>query len=110
MAEATKDSNTDFDLLRADFEALKVQMNELMAMFKSETKEKVNDIKQDLEDGGERLSEQLRKLLEKGSDATQTAAQSATHNLEHQVSAHPLMSLLSAFGVGLLVAKWLDKR
>jgi ElaB/YqjD/DUF883 family membrane-anchored ribosome-binding protein len=108
--EVMKDASKDYDTLRNDFEALKKEMGELVGMIKSEASSKVSGIKEDLSDTGGKLSEQLRKLLEKSGDATQSAAQSATHTLEERVVAHPMMSLLSAFGVGLLVARLMERR
>lgn len=108
--EIAQDANKDFDTLRADFDALKKEMSEFVSMFKTEAKNKVHDIKDDLTESGGRLSEQLRRLLEKSGDATSTAAQTATHTLEDRVTAHPLMSVIGAFGIGLLVARLLEKR
>ena len=108
--EVAQDASKDFDTLRADFDALKKEMSEFISMFKSEAKNKAQDIKDDLSDSGGRLSEQLRRLLEKSGDATTAVAQTATHTLEDRVTAHPLMSVISAFGIGLLIARLLDKR
>lgn len=98
MADVKVDVSKDFEALRADFEALKLEMDEL----KLKAKEKVAD----LGTGSERLSAQLRKLLEKSGDATQSVAQTA----EQQMSKNPLLSLLGALGVGFILAKITDRR
>lgn len=43
-------------------------------------------------------------------EAAQARAQETVHTVEQQITAHPLPSLLVAFGVGLLIGKLMDRR
>lgn len=107
-AQAGEDSGAkdDLEALRADLKALRADVTGLMGSLKGAASSTVKEVAAGLSDTGEQLGGQIKETLStlknKGGDLT--------HNLEERVQERPLMSVLIAFGLGLVLSRMLERR
>ncbi|GEM86942.1 DUF883 family protein [Meiothermus granaticius] len=107
-ARAVEDSGAkdDLEALRADLKALRADVTHLMGSLKgaasSASKEIAAGLAGTKEQLGGQIKETLNSVKDKGGELTQ--------GLEHQVQERPLMSVLVAFGLGLVLSRLLERR
>jgi len=94
----------ELDALKADIAQLRVDIAGLTSAVRNEASDKAHQTKADTEErlrgAWEDLESKLDEVLEQG--------RSTVGDLEERVSKHPTGSLLTAFGVGFIIAKLLD--
>ncbi|WP_027891199.1 YhjD/YihY/BrkB family envelope integrity protein [Calidithermus chliarophilus] len=100
VGEALEESGAraDFEALKADFQALRSDVMSLMSSLKETAGSKAKDLANELRHTGGELTHQVK---EKGSEIAAT--------LETQVKDRPLMSLLVAFGAGLVLSRMINR-
>jgi ElaB/YqjD/DUF883 family membrane-anchored ribosome-binding protein len=95
----------DFKALREDFDRLRKDVGELADSLKQAGREQAEAARQ-------RSRESLNGARDRLRDSAQTASERSREyyeQLEHRVGDHPLSSLVTAFGVGFILAKLLDR-
>ena len=60
--------------------------------------------------GAAELFSTIKEALKHGIEEAREKGKKSVEVVEHQVTEHPIISLLAAFGAGFLVAKLLDRR
>lgn len=91
---ATRDTESDAEQLRADLEQIKQDIAAL-----------TNTLKGLAADRGH----QGMDALKSAAAGTEQQAKAAVQSVENQISERPFVSVLMAFGFGLLVGKLLDR-
>lgn len=94
----TPDTETD---LRAEFNELRAQVNELVQALKSKTEEKAGKLNKKLEDELENIQE---KAGEKFHEAYE-AGDASLNELNDHIRKNPISSLAIAFVVGYAISK-----
>lgn len=91
----------ELQTLKDDVAKLRSDVADLVAMFKDLGVQKVHEtrdsIEEELRDQREKLRAEFDRVRERG--------KGAVDEFEQQVNKHPLGSLLTAFGVGYIIAK-----
>lgn len=90
--------------LREDFDKLREGMNTITEMLKKFSEDRAHTAKEHLD---ERLGE-AREHLRERVDGAGERSRAYYDQLEGRVGDHPLGSLLTAFGIGFIIAKLLD--
>lgn len=102
MSAQTK-TNGELDAVKKDIAKLHEDIRDLSSALLTSVKGKADDLGDKISDkaadGRDSLHDLLLELRDRSEDARETVAE--------QVKDHPTASLLSAFGVGFLVAKLL---
>jgi ElaB/YqjD/DUF883 family membrane-anchored ribosome-binding protein len=92
------------DDLRSDLKALKADMSELSRILRDLGDEKVQNarhsVEEELETGREELRRRWNEARARGSKTID--------DLENGIGQHPFPSVLTAFGIGFLIAKLMD--
>lgn len=86
--------NKEVDQLKAELDSLRKDFTQLTDTFKQMSREQVQAGTDQARDSAQQLGNQAR-------DAAQ--------NVEQEISARPLTSVLAAFGIGFIVGKLLDR-
>jgi len=94
----------ELDALKTDIAQLRVDIAGLTTAMHDVASDKVKKAKTDTQD---RLRDTWEDLEEKLDEAIQQG-KSTVGNIESQVGQHPTGSLLTAFGIGFIVAKMLE--
>lgn len=94
----------ELDALKEDIEKLREDMVNLTNAVKGAASDNMSDVKQEAEEriyqAWSEIEQRLEELLNEGK---------ATFNkAEYKVGEHPLSSVLTAFGVGFVIAKMMD--
>ena len=95
----------DFKALREDFDRLRKDVGELADSLKDVGREQAAA-------AGQRARENLNGARERLRDSARAATGQGREyyeQLEHRVGDHPLSSLVTAFGVGFVLARLLDR-
>jgi len=94
----------EMDALKADIAQLRVDIAGLTSAVHDVASDKVKKARGDaqdrMRDTWEDLEEKLEEVIQNG--------KATVGNIEGQISQHPTGSLLTAFGIGFLVAKMLE--
>lgn len=104
MAEA--DLNREMQSLRADLAKLREDLAGIAGALKDAGHEKAQGARESLADLLSSVREELRGALGQARDAGKKSVETVGHEIEQR----PLTSLLTAFGVGFVLAKLLDRR
>ena len=94
----------EIDAIRADVGKLGQDIAQLTQVIQTLGGEKAGDIKDSVNDGIDSVSEELRRRVE----AARAQGRKASGGFEETVRKYPLGSLLSAFGVGLIISLLLN--
>ena len=92
-------SGSDFQTLKSDFQTLREDVMRMMGDVSGKATHKVKEVASDLAHSGQNV---LGTAKEKGGELA--------HTIETQVKDRPLMSVLIAFGAGLLISRMMDRR
>ena len=103
MAES--DVQKEMKQLKADLAKLQSDMSDLMKSLKDTGSDKAGNIKSSVEDEIRHQRDELRRLLNEAGSSGRRAVDSAVEGIEGGVEQHPVSSLLTAFGLGFVVAK-----
>ncbi|MBI5016750.1 MAG: DUF883 family protein [Deltaproteobacteria bacterium] len=96
----------ELDALRADMTKLRGDLAGLAEAVKEAGGRKVEGARDSLSDLVEGLREELKSALDLARDRSKRSVESVEHTIEEK----PFLSLLTAFGVGVLLGKLLDRR
>ncbi|MER3484410.1 MAG: hypothetical protein C4332_15985 [Meiothermus sp.] len=105
---ALNDSGASDDLqsLRDDLQALRSDVASLMGSLKGAASSTAKSVTESLLSGGGQVANQAKDVLHTARDK----GGELTANLEERVMERPLMSVLVAFGLGLVLSRMLDRR
>ncbi|WP_455384159.1 DUF883 family protein [Acidihalobacter prosperus] len=101
MSESPKD---DLNALREDFDKLREDVGKLTETLKQLGLDRAHGTQERI---NERLDEARERLRERV-DAAGQRGRAYYDQVEGRVGEHPLSSLLTAFGIGFVIAKLLD--
>jgi ElaB/YqjD/DUF883 family membrane-anchored ribosome-binding protein len=90
---------SDMDALRADFATLADHIKQIGGSAMSEARSR----------GADKVSE-LRKDLERTADHLREQGEASVAEVERTIQDRPLLSMLAAFGVGMLLTRLLERR
>lgn len=103
---AERDLDKEMEALRADLGRLREDLAGVVEALKESGKARADSARDGLNDLLEKVQDEFRGVMknvrEKGKDSVQT--------VEHQIEQRPLLSLVAAFGLGVVLAKLLDRR
>lgn len=106
---STPMGNEELAVIKGDLQQLKADLAELLATTKSRGQAKAENLGQDaihtLHEAIDTLSQRVRAAKENVSDKTRASVEQAEQVIEH----YPVVSLLTAFGIGLVVARLFSK-
>lgn len=105
QSASSGDSADDLDKLKDDIDNLRADLSSLTKTIKGMGNSAVEDV-QAL--GAEKLDE-LRAEIERATGQVRRKGEASVAEIEQAVQDRPLMSLLAAFGAGMLVARLLDR-
>lgn len=96
----------DYESLKADFKKLREDFTHMASSYKetadNTAKGLVHDLKETGEQAGMKVMDQVGKVKDKGGEMAE--------QLEHQIREHPMISLMVAFGVGLVASRMMERR
>ena len=99
-------TSKEYDALKEDLAQLREDMERLV-------KSILEEHRRDAEDIRTKAGETVNRARAAGAEAFQRAgdrAQESVDAAERTVREHPILSLLAAFGLGLLISQLLDRR
>ncbi|MDT8321986.1 MAG: hypothetical protein RQ826_15820 [Xanthomonadales bacterium] len=102
---AENDVQRELKQLRADLSTLQSDMSALMGSLKERGSEKAAGMKSSVEDEIRHQREELRRLLNEARSSGRRVVGEAVEGIEGGVEQHPVSSLVTAFGLGFIVAK-----
>lgn len=91
----------ELEQMRSDMAALRADVAELAKVLKTMGTNKAESVKDTIEEEIQKRREALREKL----DEARARGQEFKDSLEDRVETHPYTSLLTAFGVGFVLAK-----
>jgi len=100
------DSNLQNELntLKEDIAKLRVDVADLGTALKDVAADKARNAKSRLAEGAEELSANMRERL----DEARQKGREVMDGLEEQISGHPMGSIITAFGVGFIIASLMN--
>lgn len=105
---AEKELQDELKQLRADLATLQSDVAELVGTLKNLGVSRVEGMKNSLEDEIHNRREELRRRLNEARSTGRRAVDETVEGLEKGIGQHPLSSLLTAFGLGFVIAKLMD--
>ena len=102
---SSANASDDLDKLKDDITALRADLSSLTKSMKAMSNSAVEDV-QAL--GAEKLDE-LRAEIERASGEVRKKGEASVAEIERAVQERPLMSLLAAFGAGMLITRLMDR-
>lgn len=103
---AQTSTSKEYDELKEDLTKLRGDVERLVKALSEEQRENAADLRA-------RAREQVDRAKKAGAEAIDRAGRMSRDSVdaaEQTVREHPLLSLLAAFGLGLLIAQLLDRR
>ncbi len=95
-------SKDEVSQLRREFDQLKADLHDARSYISDLTGDAVRTAKAGAAEARQRINHTVKAAAEKGKESVQA--------IEHQVTAHPLMSLGAVFAVGLILGFGLTRR
>lgn len=96
----------ELDTLKEDIAKLRTDIGDLTSAIKSVASEKVSSTKADAQRRAQGAWEDIESKL----DEVLNQGRAAAGEVEDKITAHPAGSVLTAFGIGFIIAKLLDMR
>src|SRR5262245_58456498 len=103
---AEREFRQDFEAMQADMAKLRSDFTSLAQKLIDLGKNEAGSVQDRIETEARSLVQELRQTLHE----TQERGQKTIKSVEQMVTEQPLVSLLAAFGIGLLLGKLLDRR
>lgn len=94
--------------LRADLSNLQNDMAELVGTLRDLGVNKAEGMRSSVEDEIRNRREELRRRLNEARTGSRRAVEDAVEGIEQGIGQHPLSSLITAFGLGFIIAKLMD--
>lgn len=98
---ANEDIRKELEVVKGDIAKLRADIAELAGMLKDEGAKRIDDTRETVQEELEAQRERFREALGRARERGRTAAD----EVELHIAEHPLGSLLTAFGVGYVMAK-----
>lgn len=98
---ASNNIQEELQTLKSDISQLRADIQGLMGLVKEEGVSRVNDAKHYLEDELDGQRERIRETFNRAKECGKGTAD----EVERQIAEHPVGSLLTAFGIGYILAK-----
>lgn len=105
---AEKELQDELKRLRADLNNLQNDVAGLVSTLRDLGVDKVEGLKSSVEDEIRARREELRRRLNEARSSGRKAVEDAVEGIEQGIGQHPLSSLLTAFGLGFIIAKLMD--
>jgi ElaB/YqjD/DUF883 family membrane-anchored ribosome-binding protein len=102
---AEHDLGKELDAVREDMAKLRSDLGSVAEALRDVTRERAEAAKSGLRD----LTGNVREELRKSFDGVRDRSRKSMESMEEQIEQKPLMSLLVAFGAGMLLGKLLDR-
>ncbi|MDW7711579.1 MAG: hypothetical protein SCH98_14010 [Deferrisomatales bacterium] len=103
--EETSDLSREMEALRADLGKLRADFAGVAEALKDAGHKRADGVREGLADLLHSVREELQSALDHGKDTGKKSVEA----VGHQIGQRPLASLLTAFGVGFVLAKLLDR-
>lgn len=103
---ADRDLSREMETLRDDMGKLRADISAVAETLKDLGKSRVDDAKASLSG----LVDSLKEELLRGWEGARERGKKSVETVEHQIEQRPFISVLAAFGVGVLLGKLLDRR
>ncbi len=94
--------------LKDDLGKVRSEVADLMSALKDLGVNKAENVKQSIEDEVRARREELRRLASQARSGSAKVMDDAVEGLEERVEQHPVGSILTAFSLGFIVAKFMD--
>ena len=94
----------ELNTLKEDIAKLRGDVADLVVALKETGVDKVQALKTSMDDEIREARERLRRRV----DSTAERGRKAVDDVEESIGEHPLTSVLTAFGVGFVIAKLMD--
>ena len=94
----------ELETLKADVSKLRGDVGELLDLLKAMGLEKVSGAKETLDEELEKRREEFQEALK----AARARGERTARAVEGEITDHPLGSVMTAFGLGFIIAKLLD--
>jgi ElaB/YqjD/DUF883 family membrane-anchored ribosome-binding protein len=94
--------NSDFETLKRSFNQLRTDLTSLVGSALGAGKTSAHVVKDKAEAAVDGVKHQLHNLKDKGAESAEA--------IEQKISDHPLTSIVIAFGVGFMVARFLSRK
>jgi ElaB/YqjD/DUF883 family membrane-anchored ribosome-binding protein len=101
-----RELKTDLDALKEEMSRLRDDFVDLAHVLKDVTRSGVEAARERLDGGTHGLLDELRSVL----DRLRTRGKEAVGSVEAKVEKNPLVSVMVAFGIGLVAGKLLERR
>jgi ElaB/YqjD/DUF883 family membrane-anchored ribosome-binding protein len=106
MNMATQNGTDRFDSLREDLDSLRGDVASVLAAMKKNGGEAAGDIAK----AGQEKFDELKSELDKLATQFGKTGRDSVASVEATVRERPLLSVLAAFGVGMIIAHLVDRR
>lgn len=103
---AERDLNNEMEALRADVTKLRTDLGNIAQALKEVGKGKAEDARSSVSELASTLREELLRALEGAKDRGKRSVATVEETIEDR----PFLTLLTAFGAGILLGKLLDRR
>lgn len=103
---AKSDLREELESLKADMSKLRGDVAHLLETLLETGKSSAASAKADLESRLHERLDELRSALKRGRDK----GEQAVHEAKHRIETRPFLSIFTAFGIGLILGKILDRR
>ncbi|HZA65713.1 MAG TPA: hypothetical protein VE592_02120 [Geminicoccaceae bacterium] len=104
--DATTKADQELDAVKAHVEALRTELGALTTHIKGLSTAKLGQAQAA---GGIKI-EELSADLQRAADALRQQGQASVAQLENTIRERPLLSLLAAFGAGVVIARLLERK
>lgn len=94
----------ELNTLKEDIAKLRLDMADLGTALKDVAAERARNAKSRLAEGAEELSAGVRERL----DEARQKGREVVDGLEEQIAGHPMGSIITAFGVGFIIASMMN--
>jgi ElaB/YqjD/DUF883 family membrane-anchored ribosome-binding protein len=94
----------ELDALKADISQLRTDIVDLTKVMKDVASEKVSNTKEDAQQRAQSAWEDVERKLNEALDQ----GRATVGDIEDKITAHPGGSILTAFGLGFIIAKLMD--
>lgn len=106
MAES--ELQEELERLRSDFATLRADVADLVHMLRELGIEKAEGLHSSLQEEIRSRREELRRRLGDARSRSKRAIDETLEELEEEIEQRPLTSLFAAFGLGFMIAKFMD--
>lgn len=100
----------ELDALRSDIASVQADIGRITETIKKTTGESIQDTGESIRRRFEELQRRIQGQASQALGAARTRGRRSVEGVEHQIEERPFVSMLIAFGVGLLISYLLGRR